>query len=62
MSSDAYDEPLTVMPIRGAVIVSAPKGGGIAAITPEAALASAQRLIDAARLATSGALPEDPCE
>ena len=55
MPSDVYDEPLTVTPIRNAVVVALPRTSGVAA-TPEAALASARRLMEAAHLAMFGNL------
>ena len=55
--SDAYSEPLDVRPLRGAVIVSDPRGASVIAITPDAALGTAERLIGAARLAVSDQLP-----
>ena len=62
MPSDAYDEPLTVTPVRGAVVVGVPRGSGLAVITPEAALASAQLLTDAAKLALFGDLAPLDCD
>ena len=55
--SDAYTEPLEVIAIRNAVIVSA--GAGASAITPDAALETARRLVKAARLAASDTLAQD---
>jgi hypothetical protein len=56
MPSDAYDEPLIVTPVRNAVVVAVPRASGVAAITPEAALASARLLTEAAHLAIFGNL------
>jgi hypothetical protein len=55
--SDAYPEPLDVTPLRGAVLVADPRGVRVIAITPDAALITAERLIGAARLAASDELP-----
>jgi hypothetical protein len=51
MADDAYDEPLAAEPFEGVVIVSHPKAGGAVAVTPDSALASAERLIAAAHRA-----------
>ena len=50
--ADAYDEPLNVMSVAGAVILVGP-GPVALALTPEAAVASAERLLQAARDTTS---------
>ena len=55
--SDAYPDPLEVTALRGAVLVSDPRGASIVAITPDAALGTAERLIAAARRALSEELP-----
>jgi hypothetical protein len=57
LMSDLYDLPLVVTPIRDGVMVAGPHGLSVAAITPAAALASAELLVDAARVAMSGELP-----
>jgi len=55
--SDAYTEPLEVIAIRNAVIVCA--GAGTSAITPDAAIETAKRLVKAAQLAVSDTLEQD---
>ena len=51
--SDAYEEPLTVTPIRGAVLVTHPRGSSAVVVTAEAAFASAELLTEAAKMALS---------
>ena len=57
MHSDAYDAPIIATAIRQAVVVQMPAGAGDATLTVEAALQSAQHLIEAARLALSDGAP-----
>jgi hypothetical protein len=45
---DAYREPVVVTPHEGAVIIRAPQGAAVFALTPEAALESAERIATAA--------------
>jgi hypothetical protein len=49
----AYSTPLSVLAVPGAVIVGHPHAASLVAITPEAALLSAEQLVQAARLATT---------
>lgn len=46
--SDAYTEPVVAEPFEGAVIIHAPQGAAAIALTPEAALESAERIMTAA--------------
>jgi len=47
--SDAYREPLRVEVFEDFVVIAAPEGPAIIALTPEAALESAERISEAAR-------------
>jgi len=42
--SDAHEEPITVEPHDDAIVIRLPKGAGMVALTPEAALESADRI------------------
>lgn len=47
--SDAYAQPMKVVPQEDCVVLLAPDGPGAVALTPEAALESAERIAEAAR-------------
>ena len=57
LMSDLCASPLSIIAIREGVIVCA--GAGAIALTPAAAKETAERIIDAARLACSGTIPPD---
>ena len=56
MPCDAYTRPVTATPGRGIVLIAAPEGAAVFALTAVAALESAYRIIDAAELALAGSL------
>ncbi len=56
--TDLFDTPMRITTVHGAVIAAAPQGAGVVAMTPQAALATAELLAAAARLALANEASE----